>query len=212
MAKMTKEEMAQTITAVSAAFGLLAFAFAVWLHFYGENKKAIYAWQRVIVGSIVEKSYFEGGMLINFDGIRGKYLDEVQQAVFKVPKKEIGNDALKSMLQDLRMQNLIVVDFEGYYRPNTIHPYVDAYTDELRGRQRYSQLVEQISAILSEKDCQLTIDQLRVEIMEDDKELTRKGFYATLNDLLARNNVYLNEGGKLCSIVSRRLETSNTTE
>jgi len=114
---MTESKIAPWMTAIATLVGVITLMFAFREHYTKERADEIARWQRVLVYKIIADS---GGA--KFRDLKQQYIAAAQQLQsFKLPSKEIQDDAMRYILLDLQRDKVIYLGVA-----NTYKPYIEA--------------------------------------------------------------------------------------
>lgn len=109
----SNEKFTRWTTAISITIAAFAISISLLEMWSKQRKNELSQWQRVVVYQIIEK---EQGL--KFDDIKSKYIVAAQQfESFDIPKKEIQDGALRSILMGLHKDDLVHIASDRRYRP-----------------------------------------------------------------------------------------------
>lgn len=198
---MSDSKITNWLTAGSVFFAAAALAFAIYQHDQKETSEEISRWQRVLIYKII--SHTTGA---TFSAIKVLYVTEAAQLqAFKLPKKEIQDDALRLNLLELQKDRVVVLGPNGIYRPlvDTSNFSMDVMLAMLKTeasrkdafyiqRPKLQRLLESVSGQYTMEEFYQRVRDAKIEVSEED-------FYNLISGLRTDRFILRDEAGRLWS-------------
>jgi hypothetical protein len=197
---MPDSRIAMWLTAVSATAAAVSFGLALYQHNDKERKEEVAKWQRVILYKIVSDG---GGP--TFRDLKLRYVAEAQQLQsFKLPGKEIQDDALRLNLLDLQRDRLISLSLDGAYRPVVDVPnqqdLVMALVKTEASRKDVFYIQRPIILRMIEGHSgQYTTEELFQKVRDNKIKLNEEDFYNIISNLRVERFINRDSSGRLWS-------------
>lgn len=198
---MPEAKIANWMTAVATLATAASLGLALYQHTQKEAKEEVAQWQRVLLYKIISE-----GNGVSFRDLKLRYVAEATQLQsFKLPAKEIQDDALRFNLLDLQKDRLVILGLNGTYRPLVEIPDLqrDMITSMVRTeasrKDAYYVQRPKILRLIEAESGRYTIEELYQRVRDAKMEVSEEDFYNLISSLRVERFVNRDDRGRLWS-------------
>lgn len=187
------------MTAISTVVGVITLSFAFYEHHQKERAEEIAHWQRVLIYKIISE-----GSGASFRDLKIRYVTEAQQLqTFKLPTREIQDDALRYALLDLQRDKVIYLAIGGFYRAVVEAPTGGRDSIETAFRAQFTRQENlrvarpYVFRLINREGGRYTAEELLQRCHDDHITIEAEDFYNLIADLRAARLAATDTSGKL---------------
>lgn len=198
---MSESKVAPWLTAISMLAAAAGLGLALYQHNQKELEKEVAQWQRVLIYKIVSE-----GNGVSFRDLKLRYVTEATQLQsFKLPAKEIQDDALRFNLLDLQKDRLVILGINGTYRPVVDIPdlqrdlIISLVKTESSRKDAYYVQRPKILRLIDKESGRYTTEELYQRVRDEKIDVSEDDFYNLVSSLRFERFVNRDDRGRLWS-------------